>query len=95
MKEEFVLPKYWYLKIEPDNIDLIQKWRKREFNFDDDISRWNYVYEIGEWDPGIGGVGWFVLSIEQFIKYVLKEETIEIKEDMSKIEEILIKLNIR
>lgn len=81
---EFVLPKYWYIKIEPDNIDLIQQWRKDVFNFTNDISGYYCIYENGYPGPGRGWCSGVGLSTEQFKEHVLKQPKSEhTKEDYS------------
>ena len=92
--KEFILPEYWYIKIEFDNIDLITQWRKDNFNLTGDISNCFYVNQAG-WRAGvIGLVGCFVeLSTEQFKEHVLKlPKSKPIKEDYSYLIEFLKKI---
>ena len=104
MEESFVLPEYWYLKIDNDNINLITKWRLEHFNLTNDISNYYCVYNNGEKERTRRNGAWVPplrthdsLSSEQFIKYVLKEEvsTSIINEDLSYLIELFKKLNIQ
>ncbi len=79
LEEEFVLPKNWYLKINQENINILNDWRHklgirtRSTN----ISDYDFITETGygrsfTWLPKTS----LEITFEQFKKYVLKEKPI-------------------
>jgi len=70
MKEEFILPEYWYAEINESNIELIKRWRLDKFGYDSNISGYDYINCAGR--PGWRG-DWKGLTNDQLLTHVLHE----------------------
>ena len=81
MKEEFVLPNKWHIKITDKNKVILNNWKKGKGCFDD-LFEYNYIV-VGY--DGSGGYcdGEYIMhpeiTFEQFKKYVLKQTDMERK----------------
>ncbi len=96
--EEYIFPKdNWYIEITDDNRELVnnckikQKWNRDLFEY----LQYTYVsFDGSGWGKSIPkGIS---ITTSQFKEYVLNEkEEIIISEDLSYLEELLNKLNIK
>jgi len=78
VKEEFVLPEKWYIKITDDSLETLNKYRLQIFKrgiFGPLPTKYNYTYmcKDGSGDYNPSG-NYTEITFDQFKKYVLKEE---------------------
>lgn len=98
MALDFKLPEKWYIKLDDDNRELVNKW-KLNSEYPSDCYRHNYV--IVEYDGcGIqegedGEDGSIEITTEQFIKYVLHKDIKVEEQDYHYLIGVLEKLNIK
>ena len=80
VKEEFVLPEKWYVILNSENRETLNKWRKTDSELYNDCD-----YECIKYDKygtSLNNINDYLqdyqeITFEQFKKYVLKEETVE------------------
>lgn len=72
--KDFKLPEYWYIVVTNENLAMIDKWKKTT-KCPRSARNWCYVVQNGAGDMIERGVK---ISDEQFKKYVLKEDDMEI-----------------
>lgn len=90
LKEEFVLPEKWCIKITEENHEILRHYFKNAFTFKNlyaiSVIDFNYFnahssmfidLKTYKWSDGLGILP--EITFEQFKKYVLKEETMEKK----------------
>lgn len=102
MKKDFTLPEKWYIEITDDNREIVNNWKVKQVYNDslfDNLS-YRYVdYEGHGWRMlGVGGVGLFLITTEQFIEHVLHQtsnKTESKKENLDYLIELFNNLNIK
>ena len=70
--KEFIIPEYWMLQINPQNIEAITKWRIGVFGAYGDVSNKNYIYSNGSSRKPIDGEVYTQISTYEFINHVVK-----------------------
>ena len=90
------LPKEWCIKVTEENLEVLNEWRTHHTLTENQIGGF-LLY------PGCeNAVGYYVeetifsqISFDEFKKYVLNQEVVEIQEDYSYLNELFKKLNIK
>ncbi len=85
MKEEFILPDVWYVKVTEENKDILTKWKMDVScgRYCNPAHRYFYVGHNGEGINTLEESRWeksIEISFEQFMEYVLKKENMETPE---------------
>lgn len=74
MKEEYVFPhNNWYLKFEECDRELVDNWRINIIKYSDKPCPSNYINYAGS-GGSVMGIGWVLITIDQFKQYVLNIE---------------------
>ncbi len=109
MKNDFILPKNWYVLVNKTNIDILSKWR-----YNDDTTKLYLSHLVGitkcangRFEKGqnpfnkpkdLDGAFWYdfgnEITFDQFREYVLGETIEPIIEDFSYLEKLFKELNI-
>lgn len=76
MKEEYVFPhNNWYLKFEECDRELVDNWRINIIKYSNKPCPSNYINYGGRSGQGdLWGLGFFMITIDQFKQYVLNIE---------------------
>lgn len=75
--KEFILPKYWYIRVSDENAKIVNKWKQQVNPNSYNAKDCTYIDSRG--DGGGVGRGQGEITFEQFKKYILKQD------DMSEI----------
>jgi len=93
MKEEYVFPKEWSLKINDENREIVNNWRK--FIYHDSKCNYPYITEDGTGDDNVANRRPEITTSE-FKQYVFNtEEPIKQPEDLSYLVDFLNNNNIK
>lgn len=85
IKETFVLPEYWCVKVTKENEEALDSWRKEQFGCKNLVKLYGYLVSDDWWDGshcsytiGLPKLGKYKeITFEQFEKYVLKENNMK------------------
>lgn len=77
LKDDFVLPKKWCIKLTKENKQTVQNWRIKN-HYDCDINEGHFIFENASWNFN-NKDNELEITFEQFKEHVLKEEIMEKK----------------
>lgn len=99
MNDDFVFPNDWLLKIDDENIDLVNDWRRYIVRHSNSNCTFEFIRPDGSGDVYRPEYQLPKITTSQFMKYVLKVDILvsseKVVEDLGYLKVLFKKLNIK